>query len=300
MLSEKIKTLRKQARMSQEQLAEKLGVSRQAVTKWETATGVPELENLRAISALFRITIDELLENRANAPRQDFLFDSVTEYDIDCEKSYDINLTAAKQVVLTGYEGEKIQVRLASDGISDIQSAFKVKIDDTKRSIDVDVRRFGTATEGKAKEALYVFIRFPQPYVKNIELTGNTETLTVRNLRVENIELSGKMPRVSLLGVAGYVEFNCNVDMDIACDSLNGRIDVNQVSSVSKLSLPAGTEFLAVTHGIANRILYARDGKPAEAFSCSEEETAADNIIELNGMKSELTVNAVSASLGEV
>lgn len=36
MISQKIKTLRKQAKMSQEQLAEKLGVSRQAVTKWET------------------------------------------------------------------------------------------------------------------------------------------------------------------------------------------------------------------------------------------------------------------------
>ena len=39
--AEKLKSLRKQASMSQEQLAEKLGVSRQAVTKWETDTGIP-------------------------------------------------------------------------------------------------------------------------------------------------------------------------------------------------------------------------------------------------------------------
>ena len=44
--AEKLKSLRKQASMSQEQLAEKLGVSRQAVTKWETDTGIPDIENM--------------------------------------------------------------------------------------------------------------------------------------------------------------------------------------------------------------------------------------------------------------
>ena len=41
--AEKLKTLRKQAGMSQEQLAEKLRVSRQAVTKWETDGGIPDI-----------------------------------------------------------------------------------------------------------------------------------------------------------------------------------------------------------------------------------------------------------------
>ena len=42
-LAEKLKSIRKQAGMSQEQLAEKLGVSRQAVTKWETDAGIPDV-----------------------------------------------------------------------------------------------------------------------------------------------------------------------------------------------------------------------------------------------------------------
>ena len=41
-LEEQIKSYRKQAGMSQEKLAEKIGVSRQAVTKWENGTGTPE------------------------------------------------------------------------------------------------------------------------------------------------------------------------------------------------------------------------------------------------------------------
>ena len=46
MLSVRIKGLRKEAGLSQEQLAEKIGVSRQAVTKWETGLGLPDLDNL--------------------------------------------------------------------------------------------------------------------------------------------------------------------------------------------------------------------------------------------------------------
>ena len=52
-LAEKLKSIRKQAGMSQEQLAERLGVSRQAVTKWETDAGIPDVENVMALSALF-------------------------------------------------------------------------------------------------------------------------------------------------------------------------------------------------------------------------------------------------------
>ena len=66
-IAETIKTLRKTAGMSQEQLAEKLHVSRQAVTKWETEGGTPDIENLRAIAALFGITVDELLTGETKA-----------------------------------------------------------------------------------------------------------------------------------------------------------------------------------------------------------------------------------------
>ena len=59
--ADKLRTIRKQAGMSQEKLAEKLSVSRQAITKWETNMGIPDIENIMAISALFDVSIDELL-----------------------------------------------------------------------------------------------------------------------------------------------------------------------------------------------------------------------------------------------
>ena len=67
MLSEKIYSLRRKSGLSQEQLAEKIGVSRQAISKWEGGLSTPELEKLRALSECFQITIDELTENRADS-----------------------------------------------------------------------------------------------------------------------------------------------------------------------------------------------------------------------------------------
>ena len=60
MLSEKIYTLRRKRGLSQEQLAEKIGVSRQAISKWEGGLSTPELEKLRALSEFFQVSIDEL------------------------------------------------------------------------------------------------------------------------------------------------------------------------------------------------------------------------------------------------
>lgn len=62
-LGEKLKTLRQQAALSQEQLAERLNVSRQAVTKWETGKGIPDIANLIAISEEFDLSLDELIKD---------------------------------------------------------------------------------------------------------------------------------------------------------------------------------------------------------------------------------------------
>lgn len=62
MLSEKIYALRRKSGLSQEQLAEIIGVSRQAISKWEGGSSVPESEKLIAISEYFNVTLDYLLK----------------------------------------------------------------------------------------------------------------------------------------------------------------------------------------------------------------------------------------------
>lgn len=126
--------------MSQEKLAEKIGVSRQAITKWETNAGIPDIENMMALSSLFDVTIDELLSAEKSTKQQpDYLYESVTEYDIDCPKRYDMKLGGAKHLKLSGYDGEKIRIRLASNTLQTLSSDFKLKIDDVKNRIDIDL-----------------------------------------------------------------------------------------------------------------------------------------------------------------
>ncbi len=64
-LGERIIQLRKATGLSQEQLAEIVGVSRQAISKWETDQSIPELEKVLLLSKTFSISTDELLGNVA-------------------------------------------------------------------------------------------------------------------------------------------------------------------------------------------------------------------------------------------
>ena len=59
--NENLKYLRKKEELTQEQLAEKLNVSRQAVTKWESGQALPDIVNLKEIAVMFGVTTDELL-----------------------------------------------------------------------------------------------------------------------------------------------------------------------------------------------------------------------------------------------
>ncbi len=62
-LHEKIFNQRKLGAMSQEELAEKVGVSRQAVSKWETGEAQPEITKLKALADVFGVTTDFLLDD---------------------------------------------------------------------------------------------------------------------------------------------------------------------------------------------------------------------------------------------
>lgn len=61
--AEKLLTLRKANNLTQEQLAEKLDVSRQSVSKWESGQSIPELDKIVALSAIFNVTTDCILKS---------------------------------------------------------------------------------------------------------------------------------------------------------------------------------------------------------------------------------------------
>lgn len=67
-LGQKLKEIRKRFGLSQEQLAEIMNVSRQAITKWENEGGLPDISNLQELSKVFGITVDYLLNDENQLP----------------------------------------------------------------------------------------------------------------------------------------------------------------------------------------------------------------------------------------
>ena len=60
--AKKLQQLRQQTGWSQEQLADRLNVTRQAVAKWERGAGFPDIDNVQALAKLFNTSVDELLD----------------------------------------------------------------------------------------------------------------------------------------------------------------------------------------------------------------------------------------------
>ena len=80
---EKIQSLRKKQGLTQEQLAQGLGVSRQAVAKWESGDTVPDLNNSMALARLYDVSLDDLVNYSSDAvlplpPRGKHFFGAVT------------------------------------------------------------------------------------------------------------------------------------------------------------------------------------------------------------------------------
>lgn len=63
-LGKKISELRKQRKMTQDELAEKMGVSAQAVSKWENDLSIPDLPILMELSDFFGVTLDDLVKDK--------------------------------------------------------------------------------------------------------------------------------------------------------------------------------------------------------------------------------------------
>ena len=287
MISMRIRELRKQAKLSQEMMAEKIGVSRQAITKWETGLGVPDIENLVVIADLFKLSLDELMgrDIEHETLAKDYLYESVTEYDIDGKKDFDISFMGANKLKLYAYEGEKVKVILLSDTISDIQNELKTKIDDIKRKIDIDIKRVGNLSETVAKNELTIKILIPQLYMGEVDLNGNTNILELKNLELDNIEFGGKSKEITLENIKSHIEIDTNEDAKLYVKNVEGALDINQLSATSKLYIASTDEFGFVTKGVLNKVLCKQD-----MLNIKEVSEEPKLVIELNGIKSELSI----------
>lgn len=82
-ISEKINMLRRNAGMSQDELAEKLEVSRQSVSKWESGKALPDSDKVLALSQLFDVTTDFLLKDSEDFPEEEPVEETLPSDDAD-------------------------------------------------------------------------------------------------------------------------------------------------------------------------------------------------------------------------
>lgn len=115
-LEEKLITLRKSKGLSQDDLANKLDVSRQAVYKWEAGQATPEISKLKILSALYNVSIDNLLDNS-----QDIIYMNTPKARygaVTVKKSLDDEAAEKDNTKLLPDEEKKFKVRKLVLGIA--------------------------------------------------------------------------------------------------------------------------------------------------------------------------------------
>lgn len=286
--SEKLKEIRKKEGISQEQLAEKIGVSRQAITKWETGKGLPDVENMVIIAEIFKTTIDELLMGSVTkAAPETVVYTSETIYDIDCDKHFDVNIGSAAAIILSSGDDEKLHIKLISETLENLGSVFKIKLDDSKNKLDVICLNKDKISRYEAEDALTVEITLPQKYSNHCEIEAGAKLLVIKNLRLNRLEYDGGAEQVFISNSSGSFEFTAKTDYEFTVDELSGRLEINQWKAKSMIHIPEDNIGKVVNKGRKCNIFFLKDGKAAEF------ENPADSGTEIaaSGIFSELVVD---------
>lgn len=274
LFNEKLKMLRKEKDFTQESLADKLNVSRQAITKWESGDGIPDIENLKQISILFNTTIDELvkedkdinLENKKN-------YSEIYELEIDHTKHFDINIDKINELKIMSNNEEKVKIEILSNEEENLKESFKVKFDDIYNKLDIDIKN------KKKVEDITINMYLPEKYINDIELKSKMKTLNISSLQLTKLEYDGSLKYLNVSSSKGKIVLNTTkCDIEASYDKLDGTLEVNTFNSTSRVKLPQDQEYKTILKGIKNEFVDAIN---------TEEST---NVIELNGMNSKLII----------
>lgn len=290
--SEKLKEIRRSEGLSQEQLAEKIGVSRQAVTKWETGKGLPDIENMVVIADIFKITLDELVH--VSASKEEHLpeiYTSETVYDIECAKRFDIKIGRAKSIKISSDSGGKIRVALKSETLSDIGELFKIKFDENKNCLDVNCVKIGEIPQSEAEDQLWAEIVLPEKFTVRAELAADVKLLEIINLNIPRFEFDGAAEHADIWESSGSLEFTSRSDYDITVDRVCGSLDINQWKARTTLHIAEKFCPAVLNKGRKCAVFFMKNGKRTDNYQFDDSE----NTVSVSGISSELVVELVDA-----
>ena len=274
LFNEKLKMLRKENNLTQEELAEKLNVSRQAITKWESGDGTPDIENLKQISRLFGTTIDELIKEEKNITIENKeQYKYIEELEIDHTKHFDIQINKIHELNIMPNVEEKVKIELLSNEEEKLSEIFKIKFDDLYNKLDIDIKN------KKQVQDIIINLYLPEKYIDDIELNSKIKTLNITNLKLKKLEYDGDLKYLNIRNSRGKIVLNTTkCDIEANYDKFDGALEVNTINSTARVEIPKGTEYKTILKGIKNEIIDAINTENSE------------NIIELNGMNSKLIV----------
>ena len=274
LFNEKLKILRKGNNLTQEELAEKLNVSRQAITKWESSDGTPDIENLKQISILFNTTIDELIkEDKVVASEINEQYSYIEELEIDHIKHFDIHICKIYELNIMPNSEEKVKIELLSNEQENLENVFKVKFDNLYNRLDIDIK------EKEQIKDVSINIYLPQKYIDEIELNSKIKELNISDLDFRKLEYDGDLKYLNVKKSKGRIVLNTSkCDIEASYDKLDGILEVNTINSVARVEIPKGTEYKTILKGIKNEFVDAINTENS------------NNVIELNGVNSKLLI----------
>ena len=284
---DKLKQYRLKEGLSQEQLAEKIGVSRQAITKWETKRGLPDVENMIILAEIFKLTLDELvLEEVKNQEEKPTVFESETIYDIDTQKHFDINLGGARTVTLKTGSDEKIHIVLSSDTLAEIGSIFKIKLDEKKNKLDVELVNQKGVSRFEAQESVYITLLLPEKFTEHTEVSASVKELFLEDLRLSRLEYDGDAEKIYIRDTETSIELTSKTDYDIFISGNCKNLDVNQFKAKAVVHLENADNYKLLNNGRRCNLITRKNGETVEL---SQNENV-ENTISISGLFSELIV----------
>lgn len=286
---DKLKQYRVSEGLSQEQLAEKIGVSRQAITKWETKRGLPDVENMIILAEIFKLTLDELVLSEVKKQESEReLYTSETVYDIDREKHFDIRTGSAGKIRIHSGDDEKIHIKLSSESLKELASLYKVKLDEKKNKLDIDFVKKSGISRFEAEEAVEVEISLPKNYTNHCEIDASAKELYIENLLIERLEYDGDAEKVFIRDTAGSIELTSKTDYDITVKGVCTKLDVNQFKAKAVVRLETPEVYRVENKGRKCAVVYRKDGNLTDAPEIPE----GENVISISGIASELIIDA--------
>lgn len=273
LFNDKLKQLRGEYNLTQEELAERLDVSRQAITKWESGEGTPDVENLKQLAILFSTTLDDLIMEDKKVEVLEKKYKYTEEVEIDHGKHFDLKFIKIGEISILPSSEEKVKIEILSE-TKKPEESLKIKFDNRYDRMDIAIKN----KQAAIKVALNLYL--PEKYIDEIEVNSDSRTLNIMGLEIKKLEYDGDLKYLNVKErTKGKIILNTTkCDIEANYDSFDGVLEVNTINSTARVCIPKGTAYQTILKGAKNQFVDAVNTKDAA------------NMIELNGIGSKLVV----------